>query len=609
MRRPRIVVPSTLLWRRALDEMEATVPFKRLRRNLLLLLQLLALAAIVLALARPALNSTALASGSTVIIIDATASMGARDENGGRASRLDRAKQLAREMIAGLGDGRRAALVEASSKSVVRSPLISDVAALAAALDQVEQTDAAGDTAEATILARQIVKSEPDPSIVLIGDGSGAASEQIEAGSIPMRFVRVGTRSNNVGIVAMNSRRLPDGSQELFASIANFGDSVRTFGLELKIDGKLVDAKTVSVGARSGSGDDDSLPDRKAVTWNALPRSGGLAEVRLDVEDDLPADNVAYAIIPDSQPLRVGVASDNQFLLQALAVNPDLEAVKAGSNSPARLLDLVVAEGKAASEFLAARESVLAINPSDVPGVWKVIPSNAENQRGVPRSTPMQQPGVETPLSVDHNHPVNTYLTYSDLHVTGERGRGVASWLKPIVSDSRGGLIWAGEETGRRVVVVGFDLAASDLPLETDFPVLIADSINWLAARNVPQSSDRAVRAGQPVTIQSPDQQVSIGTPSGEHRTVAVRDGTANFNETDRVGLYKPSTGTPFAVSLLSELESDTRPRDVAITRNGEAGTQPAEARSQREIWRWLAIAGLAVLALEWTVYLRRTGR
>src|SRR5215469_8287927 len=65
-KRQRLIVPSTLLWRRAIEEIEATVPFKRLRRNLLLLLQLLVLAAIVLALARPALNSSAQVSGSTV---------------------------------------------------------------------------------------------------------------------------------------------------------------------------------------------------------------------------------------------------------------------------------------------------------------------------------------------------------------------------------------------------------------------------------------------------------------------------------------------------------------------------------------------------------------
>src|SRR6266498_3892630 len=81
LKRKRTVVPSVLLWTRALEEVEANAPFKKLRRSLLLLLQLLALAALVFGLARPLVITRALASGSTIIIIDSTASMSARDED------------------------------------------------------------------------------------------------------------------------------------------------------------------------------------------------------------------------------------------------------------------------------------------------------------------------------------------------------------------------------------------------------------------------------------------------------------------------------------------------------------------------------------------------
>ena len=47
LKRKRRVVPSVFLWQRALAEVEANAPFKRLRRSLLLLLQLVALAALV----------------------------------------------------------------------------------------------------------------------------------------------------------------------------------------------------------------------------------------------------------------------------------------------------------------------------------------------------------------------------------------------------------------------------------------------------------------------------------------------------------------------------------------------------------------------------------
>ena len=72
-------VPSTLLWRKAIQDLQVNAPFQKLRKNLLLLLQLLLLIALLLALARPILNYTPGAGPRTIILIDQSASMAADD--------------------------------------------------------------------------------------------------------------------------------------------------------------------------------------------------------------------------------------------------------------------------------------------------------------------------------------------------------------------------------------------------------------------------------------------------------------------------------------------------------------------------------------------------
>ena len=79
MRREPAVVSSTLLWQQALADLRANTPFQRLRHNLLLILQLLALALLVAALCRPILRAAGVAGDQVVVVLDASASMQAAD--------------------------------------------------------------------------------------------------------------------------------------------------------------------------------------------------------------------------------------------------------------------------------------------------------------------------------------------------------------------------------------------------------------------------------------------------------------------------------------------------------------------------------------------------
>ena len=79
LRRTELVVSSVFLWRRLVRDLEANAPWQRLRRNLLLLLQLLFLAALILALARPFSWTAGPTSQSLILIVDTSASMAAVD--------------------------------------------------------------------------------------------------------------------------------------------------------------------------------------------------------------------------------------------------------------------------------------------------------------------------------------------------------------------------------------------------------------------------------------------------------------------------------------------------------------------------------------------------
>src|SRR5579875_1192541 len=92
LRRRPVRVPSTLLWQRSLEDLHVNSLFQRLRRNLLLFLQLAAVALAMLALAGPRIQGSAGRGERFVLAIDNSASMSAHDIP---PTRLDRAKQEA----------------------------------------------------------------------------------------------------------------------------------------------------------------------------------------------------------------------------------------------------------------------------------------------------------------------------------------------------------------------------------------------------------------------------------------------------------------------------------------------------------------------------------
>ena len=67
LRRAVRMVPSTLLWKKAIEDLRVNAPFQRLRKSLLLLLQLLVLALAALALGKPMFQAAQTHEGTLIL--------------------------------------------------------------------------------------------------------------------------------------------------------------------------------------------------------------------------------------------------------------------------------------------------------------------------------------------------------------------------------------------------------------------------------------------------------------------------------------------------------------------------------------------------------------
>lgn len=231
LRRRAVRVSSTLLWERAIKDLQVNTPFRWLRFSLILLLQLLTLAAFLLALARPAIDDPLGAGSRVIILIDRSASMGARDgttpgtppgkagnpasTTASRITRLDQARKEVIDLIAELThtrgwlsflgsqhDAAQICIAEFSSRADVRTAFTSDVATLREAVQGVRQTDQPGNLNAAMqlvqgVAAAQFDENEEARSITLFVISDGSFEPDIErpsAGINDVRFVQVGPK-------------------------------------------------------------------------------------------------------------------------------------------------------------------------------------------------------------------------------------------------------------------------------------------------------------------------------------------------------------------------------------------------------------------------------
>jgi len=110
VRRRERTVSSLLLWHTSVRDREASTFFQRLHRDPLMLLQLLALLALALALARPVATVMGQGARKVVVVLDTSASMKARDVS---PSRFEVARSGAASLVRGLGEGAEVMVIEA----------------------------------------------------------------------------------------------------------------------------------------------------------------------------------------------------------------------------------------------------------------------------------------------------------------------------------------------------------------------------------------------------------------------------------------------------------------------------------------------------------------
>src|SRR5690606_5702341 len=170
LRRREVVVSSTYLWQQLLQDKEANTPWQKLRRNLLLILQLIILALLAFALARPFITVPAVSAARVALLLDASASMNAADGPEG-AARFVQAEAEAINLIQSLSAGGEVSVIRVADPPEVLITYTQDKTAAEAAVRAATPGQGGADWLAGLTLAAAGGQAIDDFTMVLITDG------------------------------------------------------------------------------------------------------------------------------------------------------------------------------------------------------------------------------------------------------------------------------------------------------------------------------------------------------------------------------------------------------------------------------------------------------
>ena len=504
-----------------------------------------------------------------VVVLDASASMGARGTDGLLA---DKARELVRGRIEGLSRGSRVTLV----RSGPRPTLLAGPAAFTR--EALEELDTF-----APSLARHDLVPSVAFGLQLAGEGSvllvtdhydpEAWPEEIEVASI-------GTPIENLAITHATRRRVVDDSSEpverVHLTVSNFGFEETAAKVTLRSAGVVLDESEAPIEAG----------DRRHFAFT-LPAGAPVIEARLP-EDGLSIDDVAWlAPVP---PRTLAIAStlpdDLSRFLGLMGAGQEVSNID-------RLLNLIPDSIDAKNPAGAHLVLSQSVPPG---GAWCLnFESSGDERRH-----------LIGPFLVDKRHPLLEGLTlegivWSTSPVTLTGAPIVSAGNEPLVTEERDGT--------RLVFHANLDPSRSSLQRSPDWPILLANLAEMRRAE-LPGPARTSLSIGETFLYRGIREGEYTFAGEGGSRTVSART-TLAVEDVDRPGVYELSLGErklcDVAYSFSDPAESDLR--DLL------PGQRPGQVSLAGVLadFTWMEVLlvflALGLVALDWLVLSRRVPR
>lgn len=611
-RRRRVQVATLFFWDKILKDEQTVTSLARLRKLLSLLLQLLFIALLALALARPLVSDAITGARRIVLFLDTSASMLVQEGDG---IRFDEAKAQALNLVKGLAQGDTMMLVTVDQHPAVIRPFTNSKRELEEAIKTLSPVHTETDFAAALEILNRLPESRQDTQVYLVTDGAFPPVAYTPGEDLQFAYLRVGETGDNVGITKFQARPLPDSPRDFQVHLEVANETAQTVAaeLEFRLNGALTDAWELT------------LPPQGSAQhrFSQYSATGGAMEVFLDFPDAFPIDNRAFGRLAPLSPVKVQLVMEgNLFLESALLTdrNVALEVIDPAEAKPAENYDVTV---------------WAAAPPNETPAGNSVFVNHWPPDLGI-----VAEGELKSPLITDweRNHPINRHLALQNVTIRSAQKITAPDSFLPLIRSFNDPLLLlqeskpadaAAEATKeRKVLVFAFDPLATDLPLRVAFPILIANAVHYLQGLDSRDgwmnpvigqrfsSIDLAAfqpQRGATGSIPSEDSAAARKTTKilrPDHSEQYLSE-PGDLLRADRVGLYQAvgeeAPQPLFAVNLVSAEESKIQPSPTLPIQSETPVREIIDGfRLGYEPWFFVALLAVFLLIAEWFLFHRR---
>lgn len=571
-------VSSLYLWKDAIRDLEANTPWQRLRKNLLMFLQILAALLLALLLSGIKIPTGNAQEESVLLVIDCSLSMQSTDMP---PNRFQAAVEDASKLVAGGRQGITYTLVAAGETPYIVLRGSTDKNRVLDELKSLRVNDAPEDTEAAAKLADSLIRQDPGVKVYWFSDGSNPlAAENVE-------YRSYNRNGDNFAVTALTWRRLNHGeSMTVLGRIGNYATKATELAVSLYTDGTLFDARSVTVDA----GKTESL------YWQNVPGDVSQLSCRIDNEDSLLLDNVATEAVYPSRTRKVLLVTEKNIYLEkmfSILENVDLYKTGVKDGMEQKGYDLYVYDG-VVPERLPADGQYMFFNP----------PVN-DYFSSVGQAQYPDLKAAKHELFDGLGSEVSFAAVKAALYQLPDGAR-------PLMETDGGIAAFEGYSGKNRMMVFGFDLHETNLPVQSFFPVLITRAAELLAPAEHKELT--AVYAGDRVqlSVVPEAEEAAVITPDGVRHAIAPPFPVPAFDDTTKTGLYtveqRLASGTvtyAFYVNAPSEREFAASKQAAAEEgdRRQTDSRQPGNASGILDLKLPLLWLLLAILLIEWRVY------